>query len=93
MFGNWPEPLPVSGDAIFSVEQWQHRATMGRDNYVRVVYAGFLLPFGNAASLVKITERKAQSIANGPTTAYLRQRFYIVVGRQPRNIVRRSPGR
>jgi hypothetical protein len=84
LFGDWPEPLPVSrsGDAIFSIEQWQHRAAMGRDNYVRVVYAGFLLPFGNAASLVKITERKAQSIANGPTTAYLRQRFYIMV-RQP----------
>ena len=91
VFGDWPDPLPVSGDAIFSVEQWQHRAAMGRDNYVRVVYAGFLLPFGNAASLVKITERKAQSIANGPTTAYLRQRFYILV-RQPQISYGALPG-
>ncbi|MFL5284346.1 MAG: hypothetical protein ACJ8AW_25985, partial [Rhodopila sp.] len=87
VFGDWPEPLPFSGDpfsgeAVFSVEQWQHRAAMARDNYVRVVYAGFLLCFGNAASLVKITERKLQSIERGPTTAYLRQRFYILV-RQP----------
>jgi hypothetical protein len=82
MFGNWPEPLPFSGNAVFSVEQWQHRAAMARDNYVRVVYAGFLLCFGNAASLVKITERKLQSVNGGPTTAYLRQRFYIMV-RQP----------
>ena len=82
VFGDWPEPLPYSGDSVFSVEQWQHRGTLGRDNYVRVVYAGFLLPFGNDASLVKVTERKLQSIDNGPTTAYLRQRFYIIV-RQP----------
>jgi hypothetical protein len=82
LYGDWPEPLPSSGNAIFSVEQWQHRAAMGRDNYVRVVYAGFLLPFGHAASLVKLTERKFQSVNHGPTTAYLRQRFYIIV-RQP----------
>lgn len=82
VFGNWPDPLPVSGNAIFSVEQWQHRAALGRDNYVRVVYAGFLLPFGNDASLVKVTERKLQSIKGGPTTAYLRQRFFVIV-RQP----------
>jgi hypothetical protein len=82
VFGNWPDPLPVSGNEIFSVEQWQHRAALGRDNYVRVVYAGFLLPFGNAASLVKVTERKLQSIKDGPTAAYLRQKFFIVV-REP----------
>jgi hypothetical protein len=82
VFGDWPEPLPFGPNAIFSVEQWQHRAAMARDNYVRVVYAGFLLPFGNAASLIKVTERKLQSIDSGPTTAYLRQKFYILV-REP----------
>jgi hypothetical protein len=82
VFGEWPEPLPFGPNAIFSVEQWQHRAAMARDNYVRVVYAGFLLPFGNAASLIKVTERKLQSIDDGPTTAYLRQKFYILV-REP----------
>jgi hypothetical protein len=82
VFGDWPDPLPFGPNAIFSVEQWQHRAAMARDNYVRVVYAGYLLPFGNAASLVKVTERKLQSINNGPTTAYLRQRFFIIV-REP----------
>jgi hypothetical protein len=82
VFGDWPEPLPFGPNIVFSVEQWQHRAAMARDNYVRVVYAGFLLPFGNAASLVKVTERKLQAIDSGPTTAYLRQRFFIIV-RQP----------
>ena len=78
VFGDWPDQVP----AAFSVQQWQHRAALGRDNYVRVVYAGFLLPFGNEASLVKVTERKLQSINKGPTTAYLRQKFFIIV-RQP----------
>lgn len=82
VFGNWPDPLPIGNHAIFSVEQWQHRAAMGRDNYVRVVYAGYLLPFGHAASLVKVTERKLQSVNGGATTAYLRQRFFVVV-REP----------
>lgn len=41
-----------------SVEEWQHRGTMGRDHYVRVVYKGYLFPFGHRASLIKVTERK-----------------------------------
>ena len=31
--------------------------TLARDQYVRVVYKGYLLPFGHRASLVKVTER------------------------------------
>ena len=30
---------------------------MARDNYVRVVHAGYLAPGGHRASLVKVTER------------------------------------
>ena len=41
-----------------SVEEWKHRGTMGRDHYVKVVYKGYLFPFGHKASLVKVTERK-----------------------------------
>ncbi len=50
--GAWEPP-----DGL-SVEEWRHRGTMGRDHYVRVVYKGYLFPFGHRASLVKITERK-----------------------------------
>ena len=39
-------------------------ATLGRDHYVRVMYAGYLWPFGHAASLIKVTERKFEE-ANG----------------------------
>lgn len=68
------------------IEQWRHLLSVGRDHYVRVVYAGFLLPFGHAASLIKVTERKFEaSNPNLPLSkrvAVLRQRFFIVV-REP----------
>lgn len=67
-----------------SVVEWKHQATLGRDHYVRVVYAGYLFPFGHPASLVKITERKFERHfrGEGQPVAFLRQRMYIVV-RQP----------
>ena len=54
------ETLPDGG---LTIEEWKHRAALGRDHEVKVVYAGFLMPFGHRASLVKITERK---FAAGP---------------------------
>lgn len=66
---------------LMEVEEWRHRGTMGRDNYVRVVYKGYLFPFGHQASLIKITERKFHKNKPG-NPAYLRQRMYIVV-REP----------
>jgi hypothetical protein len=80
--GTWEPPIFVKpAEETLSVEEWAHRATMGRDHYVKVVYKGFLFPFGHRASLIKITERKFQ---RGPTglAAYLRQRMYIIV-REP----------
>lgn len=73
--GAWEPPK------LFEVEEWRHRGTMARDHYVRVVYKGYLWPFGHRASVIKITERKLHpSIAGNP--AILRQRMYIIV-RQP----------
>lgn len=81
--GAWDVPPGLSA------EEWTHRGTMGRDHYVRVVYKGFLYPFGHRVVLVKISERKFHNGAvdaqgNGTeqkagNTAYLRQRFFIVV--------------
>lgn len=78
--GTWTPPSPLE------IEAWNHVATMGRDHYVRVVYAGFLFPFGHSASLVKVTERSLDpapepNIASSQT-AYLRQKMYVVV-REP----------
>ena len=77
--GTWTK-LPSGVD----LQQWRHLATLGRDHYVRVMYAGYLCPFGHAASLVKVTERKFQSLVPGSKerVAILRQRFFIVV-REP----------
>ena len=38
--------------------KWSHIATMARDHYVEIVYAGNIFPFGHEASIVRITERK-----------------------------------
>ena len=77
------ETLPDGG---LTIEEWKHRAALGRDYEVKVVYSGFLLPFGHRASLVKLTERK---FADGPggTTAYLFQRMFILV-REPEKAFR-----
>jgi hypothetical protein len=67
------------------LEEWRHLSSLGRDHYVRVVYAGFLCPFGHAASLIKVTERKFESLSDDPASdrvAPLRQRFFLVV-REP----------
>lgn len=54
--------------------KWKHIATMARDHYVEVVYAGNMFPFGHEASLVRITERKPQA-----GYAVNRQRYFIVI--------------
>src|SRR5262249_14400292 len=72
--GAWPYRQPTG----LSVEEWRHKATLGRDHYVRVVYAGFLFPFGHRASVIKITERQFHSDKPG-NAAYLRQRMFLVV--------------
>jgi hypothetical protein len=77
--GEWRVP------AGLSVEQWVHQASQARDHYVRVVYKGYLLPFGHRVSLVKETRRYfTQGQGN---TAYLLQRMFIMV----REHVRRYP--
>jgi hypothetical protein len=61
-----------------SLLSWRHRATQGRDSYVRVVRKGYLFPWGHLASLITITEREFASKNNLPG-AYLRQKTFIVV--------------
>lgn len=81
--GAWEPPLDPKQGGL-SVEEWRHRGTLGRDHYVRVVYKGYLLPFGHRASLIKVTERRFHPNKPG-NIAYLRQRMFIVV-RQPERV-------
>jgi hypothetical protein len=78
--GRWvPEPKGLS------MEEWIHRATLGRDHYVRVVYQGFLGFPGNRSTLVKITERMFASDVpeknwgQSGNPAYLTQRMFLVI--------------
>ena len=81
--GAWDEqPLGLS------VEEWRHRATLGRDHYVRVVYAGRLFPLGHRVSLIKVTERRFEEEKPGHP-AYLRQMMFVVV-REPIRTYRSS---
>jgi hypothetical protein len=70
------------------MEAWVHRAHLARDHYVRVEYAGFLYPFGHAATLVKVSERKFEKVEGYGAVAPLRQRYFVIV----RDRVRRFAG-
>lgn len=77
LHGSW-KTLPYSEAFMASILLWDHVAPMGRDQYVRVVYPGYLFPFGHRATLVKLTERKLKDAA--PSVAGLYQRKFLVVG-------------
>ena len=74
--GAW-DTDPYSAAAMSSIESWDHVAPMGRDQFVKVVYPGYLWPFGHRASLVKLTERKMKDAA--PSIAGLYQRMFLVI--------------
>jgi hypothetical protein len=57
--------------------KWKHIATLARDHYVEVVYAGNVLPFGHEASLVRITERKPKA-----NYAANFQRYFVVINEE-----------
>jgi type VI protein secretion system component Hcp len=73
-------PFEEIGERL-DLSEWVHIAAQGRDHYVRIVYEGELKPFGNAAALIKVTERKFEEQGSF-VGAYLRQRMFIVV-REP----------
>ena len=90
--GGWLEARGTWDPPGLAVEEWSHRAAMGRDHCVRVVYKGYLFPFGHRVSLIKVSERKFHNgTANTPAMAgnpaYLRQRMFIVVRERERSFV------
>ncbi|MEM6438662.1 MAG: hypothetical protein AAF763_03045 [Pseudomonadota bacterium] len=72
--GAW-DPLPD----FVNVSAWRHVSNWGRDNYVRVVKEGFLLPFGHRAAKIDVTERKFEDAAGGGRSAILRKRTFLVL--------------
>jgi len=64
------------------LRSWRHRATTGRDSYVRVEEPGHLWPFGHRASIITITERQFIADTSGAIDGVLVQRKIVVV-REP----------
>src|SRR6185295_16162892 len=58
---------------------WDHRTTLGRDQYVKVEEPGWLFPFGHLTSLVTITERKLRAPASDRALLWQRQYLRILV--------------
>jgi len=90
--GGWLESRGAWDPPGLSVEEWVHRASMGRDHYVRVVYKGYLFPFGHRVALIKVSERKFHNGRSGTdridgNPAYLRQRMFIIVRERERSYV------
>lgn len=81
LHGEW-DTMPYSAGQLQSILSWDHLAPMGRDQYVRVVYPGYLYPFGHRCALVKVTERKLKTVT--PSYAGLYQRMFLVVGQRTR---------
>lgn len=86
--GDWqPADVALTKDAAghdilegISIREWRQETTGGRDHHVRIVYGGFLFPYGHRANLVQITERRFQRRdRSSPIKAYLRQRIFITV--------------
>ena len=76
--GDWTPPPQVT-----SLVEWTHRATQGRDHFVRIVRQGFLYPFGHLAAKVEVSERKfvAEEPPRGDPPLLLKRVFIVV--RQP----------
>jgi hypothetical protein len=70
----WNPPLG------FDVTLWQHTASFGRDQYVRVGQRGFVAPYGHRATKITVSERRFIAQPDGAqAVAYLVQFTYIII--------------
>lgn len=74
-----------------NLRSWEHRATMGRDQWVRVEDRGTLWPYGVPASLVSLARRDLS--ASAPGVAYLEQETFVVPDASPRVYAEVAGGR
>src|SRR5580658_4199655 len=74
--GNWP---PQSGT---NLAEWRHIARSGRDQYVRLVFYGYLMPLRHRAVLIQFTDRIVLPDPANPSSyadAYLQLKTFIRV--------------
>ncbi len=77
LHGHW-STQPYSVEGIASVLAWDHVATAGRDQYVRVVYPGYLFPLGQPTVRVKLTQRSIRPQDN-PRAGLVQRQFLVVI--------------
>jgi hypothetical protein len=66
----------AAGKNGFNLLKWRHIETMGREHYVEIIRAGYILPFGHSAVLMKITERKLHP--NTGTAANFQREIIVI---------------
>jgi hypothetical protein len=71
----------VDPDTGISIIEWRHRSTFARDQFVRIVERGYLMPFGHRAALVTITERKFVGTGANRTAVLELRKFLKVTQR------------
>ena len=83
-----------------NVLEWRHIISQGRDQYVRIVKAGHLVPTRHPAVRIDIYERKFQrfstssfQIGGGDSVAYIRKRTFVVVRDPEPDLPRHRPAR
>jgi hypothetical protein len=74
--GSWHYPVP--GAHLHNVTDWTQWTTLGRDQFVEIVEAGFLYPTGHAAVRVT-TSQRVFTFVEGKTVSVLIQTSYIRV--------------
>ncbi|MBB5346191.1 hypothetical protein HDF10_004201 [Edaphobacter lichenicola] len=83
--GIW-DPLKIDENHALTIEEWDHTSSLGHPSADVVSYAGFLMPFGLRATLIKETKREADNWAKPPgsnrVTAAEHQRYYVKVAKQ-----------
>ena len=66
----------------FSLAEWRHIATGGRDQYVKIVFRGYVFPLGHRAVIISVVERVLMSDPANPTrwsNAVLQEKVYVRV--------------
>jgi hypothetical protein len=86
--GAWADLRLASPGSDLSA--WTQLISQGRDQYVRAVNVGYLLPWGHIASVVRVAERRFCS--DSGNTAYLSTKEYIVVAEVTRTYMQQPNG-
>ncbi len=82
MLGTWQERAAKNGIPANNLASWRQVTTEGRDQYVKIVFYGYLFPLGHTATLTTVTNRILWPDPVSPelyADAYLQNKSFIRV--------------